>query len=60
MVHPPGSLQIFRSEKGSSELVKDKALWIKRFEQRVLKATQTYLDVLRNLGADAPIMLQPS
>jgi len=56
-------LQIFRSgkiEAVSSELIKDKALWIKRFEQRLIKTTQTYLDLLRNLGADAPIMLHLS
>ena len=41
----------------SSRLVRDNVIIIRRFEERLIKATQNYLTLLKNLGVTAPLML---
>jgi hypothetical protein len=56
-------LQIFRTgkvEAVSPDLVKDGYILITWFEERLIKATQTYLTLLKDLGVAAPLMLNLS
>jgi hypothetical protein len=53
-------VQIFRSgkiEAVTPDLVKDGVIRIKWFEERLIKTTQTYLTLLKDLDVTAPLML---
>lgn len=53
-------VQIFRTgkiEAVTPDLVKDGVILIKWFEERLIKTTQTYLTLLKDLGVAAPLML---
>jgi len=53
-------VQIFRTgkiEAVTSRLVRDNVIIIRRFEERLMKATQNYLTLLKELGVTAPLML---
>lgn len=55
--------QIFRTgkiESVSPNLISNSTIIIKRFEERLIKATRTYLSILKDSGAAAPLMLHLS
>jgi Putative DNA-binding domain len=55
--------QVFRTgkiESVSPNLIRDNIIVIKRFEERLIKATRTYLTILKELGAATPLMLNLS